>query len=243
MTREQASPIPPISVLFRDETILAVGKPSGLLVHNSTYAGRKELSLRQLVMDQERRSGPAAESFVAPIHRLDRGASGMVLFALGADAARAWQSAWKDPKTEKLYLALIRGSLTDRRMVDHPIRQKETGVVKDARSEVFPLLVSPVERCSLVRVRLFTGRRHQIRRHLRHLGHPVVGDTTWGDGDVNRLFRASHDLHRLALHSHTLCITHPMTGMKVEVKAPLPEELARAFSSLFPGLWNGIETT
>jgi len=221
---------PQIPVLWQDDTALAVLKPSGILVHNSAWSGPREESLRSQLVQ-------ALGAPLHPVHRLDRGASGVVLFARGPEPARQWQAAWQSPDTVKEYLALVRGHLTEAVQVDHPIRDRRTGrsdeVARPARSQVTPVACSPHERCSLVRVRLFTGRRHQVRRHLKHLSHPLVGDTTWGKGDVNRHFRERYGLHRLALHAERLVLVHPVTAQTVEIRAPVPAPLAALFDRLF----------
>lgn len=227
----------PPAILWQDDTAVVVSKPSGILVHNSAYSGPRELSLRQSLRAY-------LGEVVNPVHRLDRGASGVVLFARGGEgtpgAARAWQAAWASPDTEKCYLALVRGRLALPVEVDHPIREDRRGGTgireRPARSLVTPVADSPVARCSLVRVRLFTGRKHQVRRHLKHLSHPIVGDTTWGKGDVNRWFREHHGLHRLALHAETVTVFHPTSGERLRWTAPLPEGLSRVLAELFPGL-------
>lgn len=223
-----------IEILWQDDTALLVDKPSGLLVHNSAWAGPPEASLRQLLVRQ-------LGARLHPVNRLDRGASGLVLLARSGEAARAWQTAWQSDETEKGYLALVRGHFADQApvLVDHPIRDRRAGgasaeKAREARSLVTPLSNSPVARCALVEVRILTGRRHQVRRHLKHLSHPVVGDTTHGRGEVNRFFRESWALHRLALHATSLAITHPVTGERLAVTAPLPAELDAVFSALFP---------
>jgi tRNA pseudouridine65 synthase len=97
---------------------------------------------------------------------------------------------------------------------------------------------SPVERCSLVEAEPMTGRLHQIRRHLRHLNHPLVGDVNYGSGEVNRHFRATYGLYRLALHASLLAFPHPATGVRVEVRAPLAPELATVLGAI--GLGGGL---
>ncbi len=214
-----------IEILWQDETALAVNKASGLLVHNSRYAGPKEHSLRQMVGEQI--GWP-----VYPLHRLDRPTSGVVLFV----KQRHWASRWQDQlalsSTKKIYLALVRGHLTIPATIDHSL--KEGDVRREARSQVIPLLNSSVERCSLVQVQIETGRRHQVRRHLAHISHPIIGDTTYGKGDINRHYRAQYDLWRLALHAWKLDIRHPLTDGLLRLNAPLPVDLQSPLISLFP---------
>lgn len=215
-----------VEILWQDESAVAVNKPSGVLVHNSRYAGPKELSLRQML-------GVRLDHPVYPLHRLDRPTSGVVLFVKGRQWARPWQAQLAAPSTEKIYLALVRGRLSAAVTIDHPL--KEGDVRREARSQVAPLLISPVERCSLVQVRIETGRKHQVRRHLAHISHPIVGDTAYGKGDINRHYRANYDLRRLALHAWRLHITHPLTVAPISLLAPAPADLLGPWQALFPG--------
>ncbi len=214
-----------IPILWKDDSVIAVNKLSGLLVHNSRYAGPKERSLRQMLGAQLGRS-------VYPLHRLDRPTSGVVLFAFEQIKVQAWQHQLTQDSTEKIYLALVRGHVAESVRIDHPLKFGDTG--KAACSEVIPLAKSAVERCSLIQVRLYTGRKHQVRRHLAHISHPLVGDTAYGKGEINRYYRATYDLWRLALHAWQLNITHPFTEEQLSLRANLPPELKRVFSTLFP---------
>lgn len=178
------------------------------------------------------------------MHRLDRGASGVVIFARSSAAVAGWQAALTAPEASKLYLALVRGRLEEAVLVDHPIRDGRASgsevTARQALSEVRPVAVSEVDRCSLVEVRLRTGRRHQVRRHLKHLSHPVLGDTTWGKGAVNRHFREAYGLRRLALHGALVEVRHPQTGKAIVFAAPLPPDLTGPLALLFPerpGIW------
>ncbi|MCP4169068.1 MAG: pseudouridylate synthase [Chloroflexi bacterium] len=214
-----------IPILWNDDSAVAVNKLSGLLVHNSRYAGPKERSLRQMLGAQLGRP-------VYPLHRLDRPTSGVVLFAFEQIKVQAWQQRLTHDSTENIYLALVRGHVTESVRIDHPLKFGD--IRKAACSEVIPLAISAVERCSLVQVRLYTGRKHQVRRRLAHISHPLVGDTTHGKGEINRHYRATYDLWRLALHAWQLNITHPFTEERLSLRANLPPELKRVLSTLFP---------
>lgn len=200
-------------------------KPSGLLVHNSAWAGPREHTL----VDEARTL--LGEGF-HPVHRLDRGTSGVVLFA--RDVARA-QEALARADADKRYWALVRGHLRARVVIDHPIRDDDAPDAqgRPAQSVVRPLLLSSVERCALVEVQLLTGRRHQARRHLKHIAHPILGDATHGKGPLNRFYRDAHGLGRLALHARSLSITHPSSQARITVMAPLPADLRVPLERLF----------
>jgi len=219
-----SAPNPPGLILFADDTVVFAAKPSGLLVHNSAYSGPRERTFVDIVRT-------VVGQRVAPIHRLDRAASGVVAFARPPNASM-WQHALQDEQTEKHYVALVRGRLLAPVLVDHPITD-ETGVKRAARSLVLPLATCGEPRCSLVLLQLLTGRRHQARRHLKHLDHPVIGDANYGKGPLNREFASIYGVSRLALHAISLACIHPIHGTRLVIRAPLPEDLVTAFSRIF----------
>jgi tRNA pseudouridine65 synthase len=220
------------TILWQDDTALVVDKPSGVLVHNSAYAGPKERSLRQDL-------GQALGRRVYPVHRLDRGASGLLLLATEPGWVAAWQEALAGEAAAKDYLALCRGRLLGPQEVESAVADAH-GVRRPARSLVEPLLVSSTERCSLVRVRIVTGRLHQVRQHLDHLSHPVIGDTTHGEGRTNRHYRAAYGVDRLVLHAWALRVRHPRSGEALALTAPIPPALTAIFERLFDYPASGI---
>jgi tRNA pseudouridine65 synthase len=194
-----------------------VDKPSGLATHRGWDGG--DDALLQRVRD-------AVGCYVHPIHRLDRGASGLVVFALDAGAARALSLAWSD--ADKRYLAITRGHVPAHLVIDHPIPRAPGEDRVDARTEVW--LREAVGRYALVEARLHTGRLHQIRRHLKHISCPLIGDVRYGKGEHNRIFRTEHGLHRLALHCTRIAVAHP-DGGALCATSPLPDDLAAALAS------------
>jgi len=210
-------------VLFSDAHLTALLKPSGMLVHRGmgndriTLAG---LATRQLGLP------------VHPIHRLDRGTSGVLVIAHTPDVAADLQQAWTDGRAQKVYLALVRGSPPPHAAIDHPVPRTEGGERVPARTDVRTLATSTVERVALVEARPHTGRFHQIRRHLKHLGHPVVCDANYGDNKFNRMMRERWGLDRLALHCERVAFDHPRDGRRLEVRASVTEDLARVLRAL-----------
>lgn len=192
-------------------------------------ASSDSTALLQLVRDQ-------IGAFVYPIHRLDRAASGVVLFALDAEAAAAAQARLHEPETEKLYLVLARG-VTEERFESRRPLHTDAGRAQEAWTEFRRVAV--VSGCSLLEVRLHTGRRHQIRRHLAHLAHQVVGDTRYGKGRLNRSFRERYGLPRMFLHARRLTLAHPTTGEPLVIDAPLESDLA-AFLRRLPDPPDGL---
>ena len=208
-------------VLYQDEYCIAVNKPHGLLVHRTSMSNDKDFLL-QRVRDQSGKK-------VYPVHRLDRPTSGVVLFAFGKEIVAEFFRVFRERAAKKTYLALVRGWTEDSGVIDSPLKTA-SGKEQDAltlfktlaKTEV-AIPVGPYEnaRYSLVEIDLKTGRTHQIRRHFAHLRHPLVGDTTYGDGRHNQMFRNKFNSHRLMLAATKLELTHPFSGEELIIEAPL----------------------
>ena len=207
-------------IVHRDSRCVVVDKASGIATHRG-WGGHDDGDdpLLQRVRD-------AVGCYVYPVHRLDRGASGLVLFALDSAAARELSLAW--PTADKRYLAITRGHPPDHLMIDHAIPRAPGEDRVDARTEIWRR--ETFGRYALVEARLHTGRLHQIRRHLKHISCPLIGDVRYGKGEHNRIFRTEHALHRLALHCTGLVVAHP-DGTTLAVSSPLPADLAAAIAS------------
>jgi len=212
-----------IELLYVDEHIVVANKPSGLLVHRG-WDDDDDVALFR-VRD-------AIGARVSPVHRLDRGTSGALLFARTAEATAALSRDFEAGRVDKRYLALVRGTPPDAGVIDHPIPKKESGARVPALTRFRRIARSAVERCSLVEAMPETGRLHQIRRHLKHLSHPVVGDVNYGSGEINRHYRALYRLHRLALHAHLLAFDHPLTRERVTIRASMPDDLGSVLAAL-----------
>lgn len=210
-----------LAILHRDAALVIVAKPAGLVVHR----GWADDAVVMLDLVRE-----AVGAYVYPVHRLDRGASGALVFALTKAAARGLQDAWSMGHVQKRYLALVRGNPPEAAVIDHPIPGKEDGPRVPAVTEVTTL--ARAGRYALVEARPLTGRLHQIRRHLKHISCPLIGDVRYGKGEHNRLFREQYDLHRLALHAWSLTLPHPDTGDMLRAIAPLPADLSGALAGL-----------
>ncbi|HEY8380461.1 MAG TPA: pseudouridine synthase [Nannocystis sp.] len=210
-----------VPVLYRDEDLVIVAKPAGLVVHRGW--ADDDVALLDLARE-------ATGAYVYPVHRLDRGASGAVVFARSSAGARALQEAWSEGRVEKRYLALVRGNPPEAAVIDHPIPRSEDGPRVPAVTEIATL--ARAGRYALVEARPRTGRLHQIRRHLKHISCPLIGDVRYGKGEHNRLFRERYALRRLALHAWSLALPHPRTGAQVRALAPVPADLAGALAGL-----------
>ncbi|HEX3694450.1 MAG TPA: pseudouridine synthase [Polyangia bacterium] len=182
-----------IPVLHRDDRLVLVDKPPGLVVHRgwADDDGGVLVALRDQLGQR-----------VWPLHRLDRGASGVLAFALDHQTASVVGQAFADGRVEKKYLALVRGRPPDHLIIDHPIPAKPDGPRVPAVTEIRRL--GTWERYALVEAVPRTGRLHQIRRHLKHIACPLIGDVNYGKGEHNRIFRQRFGLDRLALHALSL---------------------------------------
>ncbi len=212
--RPEVAPPDALTLLYLDDHLAVVDKPPGLLVHRGWDRDRHVVMT--VLRDQLGRH-------VYPVHRLDRQTSGALAFALSPEAARALGAQFEAGAVDKRYLALVRGVTPEAGLVDHPVPKDEDGPRVPARTAFVRRFV--FERFSLVEARPETGRLHQIRRHMKHLSHPLVGDVRYGKGDINRLFRQRFGLHRLALHAAWLSLAHPLTGARLDVQAPLAPDL------------------
>lgn len=208
-----------VPILYRDERCAVVDKPAGLASHRGWSA--EDDALLQRARD-------TLGMYVYLIHRLDRGASGVVLFALDAEAARFFSDEFAAGRAEKKYLAITRGHPPEHLVVDHPIPSAPGEPRVPAVTEVW--CKETFGRYALVEARPRTGRLHQIRRHLKHLSCPLIGDVRYGKGEHNRIFRAEHGLSRLALHAEALTVAHP-DGSTLHAESPLPADLTGAMAS------------
>lgn len=217
---DSAASDPAARVLHRDECLLVVDKPSGMLVHRGWADDAVTL------VDLVRQLLGGGQAF--PTHRLDRGCSGAVLFALDARTA-AEISAMRDRgEIAKRYLALVRGAPPASGTIDHPLPRRQGGAAVPARTDFRLLCTAPIEprHVSLVEASTHSGRLHQVRRHLKHISHPLIGDANYGKGPLNRALRDRYGLARLALHAAAIELSHPRGGQPLAVHAPLPDDLA-----------------
>lgn len=230
----------PIEIIYEDEFMVAINKEAGLLVHRSWLDKGETRFAMQLTRD-------AVGCHVFPVHRLDKPTSGVLLFAKSPSVARSLNEAFTDHQVTKQYLAVVRGYMPEQGSVDYALSFKPDAIAdkladldKPAQEAVthwqslaqieLPFAVSKkhdTSRYSLVRLIPETGRKHQLRRHMRHLFHHIVGDTSHGDGRHNRFFRSQYDCTRMLLHAQTLALSHPVTGEPLLLTAGLDEQWLR----------------
>ena len=203
----------PLDILHLDDDLVVVSKPPGMLVHRDAWSPREEVVLQTLAYQIDR--------YLFPVHRLDRNTSGVLAFGCSRTMARALHDNLREPDARKEYLVLTRGETSESFTSDRPL--SHNGEPREARTEFRRLAC--FSRCSLLRARTLTGRRHQIRRHLAHLAHQVIGDTGYGKGRINAWFRAEYGLPRMFLHAQRMVVAHPRTGVPMEIVDPLAADL------------------
>ncbi|STO60604.1 tRNA pseudouridine synthase C [Canicola haemoglobinophilus] len=231
-----------LDILYQDEFLVAVNKPAGMLVHRSWLDSHETQFVMQTLRDQ-------IGQHVFPIHRLDRPTSGVLLFALNAEIANLLCLQFEQKKVEKSYLAVVRGYLTDAQTIDYPLKVQLDKIADKFSQEKEPqqaitdyrgLKIAEMpygvgryttSRYSLVRLIPHTGRKHQLRRHLKHIFHPILGDTQYGDLHQNRALSQNVGVNRLMLHAEKLCFQHPVTNERVEIVADLDEQWKLLFKT------------
>lgn len=219
-----SSPPLPLTLLYRDEHIVAIDKPHNLLVHRSEIDRHETRFAIQILRDQ-------IGQWVWPAHRLDRGTSGVLLFGLNQEVTRELGKQFANGTVQKRYLAVVRGHPPESGVIDHPLtRQRDDYEFQgehssqEAQSALtryrrlaqieLPHAVDryPSSRYALLELEPVTGRKHQLRRHLKHISHPIIGDATYGKGRHNRFFAEHYGCQRLLLACVQMTFVHPVTG-------------------------------
>lgn len=222
-----------LDILYQDEHLIAVNKPSGLLVHRSSIASDASLFALQLLRDQIGKR-------VYPAHRLDRKTSGVLLFSLDKATDSGMQQLFAARQVHKVYLAILRGYVPGQGEIDYPLK-KENGDMQEAltrfwtmaRAEIaVPAGKHQTSRYSLVKAIPETGRMHQLRRHFAHILHPIIGDRPHGCNKQNKLWKQTFNMGTMLLHASNLHFKHPITGLDVVIEAPLQPEFKRVLSIL-----------
>ena len=239
-----------LPILYQDNYLVAVNKPAGLLVHRTNIDRHEAEHAMKIVRDQ-------LNQWVYPFHRLDKATSGVLLFALDPEAGKRMTELFTTGAVSKQYIAIVRGITNEEEHIDYalkeqwdkrgdqradkdkPAQQASTDYKRLATMELpYPVGRYATARYSLLSVAPLTGRMHQIRRHMKHIFHPIIGDTTYGDGKQNEFFRTQFNCHRLLLHAHTLTFKHPYTNEGFRLQAPLDND----FSLLLEALqWDKVE--
>ncbi|MEP0356595.1 MAG: tRNA pseudouridine(65) synthase TruC [Paraglaciecola sp.] len=227
-----------LDIIYQDEFLVAINKPSGLLVHRSLIDKHETQFAMQLLRDQ-------IGQHVFPVHRLDRPTSGVLIFALSSEVARKLGEQFFQQKVDKTYLAIVRGHTKAVGEIDYALKEKLDKIAdkmskqdKPAQAAVtifdklqtfeLPFAVGryPSARYSLVKLTPKTGRKHQLRRHLAHINHPIIGDTTHGDGKHNRFVREHYGLKQLALTCKSMHFQHPISLSRLSLICPLDRNIS-----------------
>ncbi len=222
-----------LAILYQDEMLIAINKPAGLLVHRSEIDRHETRFAIQLLRNQ-------IGQHVYPLHRLDKPTAGVLLFGLTPDIARRMMEQFANHSVHKRYLAIVRGYTEEAAVVDYPLKEELDKMTDRQAQQDKPAQPAVTEyhrlatvelpyavgryssaRYSLLRLTPRTGRKHQIRRHMKHIFHPIIGDTSHGDGKQNDFFRQQFNCHRLLLAATELEIIHPITHQPLLIQAPL----------------------
>ncbi|MET3034821.1 pseudouridine synthase [Chryseobacterium sp. NRRL B-14859] len=217
-----------LEILYRDEHLIAINKPSGLLVHKSFYAGEADTYAIQELRDQ-------IGQYVFPVHRLDRKTSGVLLFTLDKDTLRIMSDRFAAREVEKKYIAILRGWTKEEETIDYDL-VNENEVRQNAvtyyqllqKSEInLPFLKHQTSRYCLVEAIPETGRMHQLRKHFKHILHPILGCRKHGCNKQNKLWLETFNMTKMMLHAHQLIFNHPITNEKITLNATVNEEFRR----------------
>ena len=233
-------------ILYQDDHLLIVNKPAGVPVHGSRMLEGRPATLLALARE-------ATGKMVHAAHRLDRPVSGAIVLAFDRDTLAALSRAFEDRQVAKRYLGVVRGWTERSGEIDHPLRppRDERRGEDEARAALtryerlakmeLPVPVPPytTARYSLLAIAPESGRRHQIRRHLKHISHHLAGDTTYGKGEHNRVFRQQFRCERLLLHSLALGFRHPVSGEWIERTAPPDAAFDRVIERFRSADWTG----
>lgn len=232
-----------LRILYRDDNVIAIDKPPGLLVHRTVLDRHETRFAVQLLRDQ-------IGQRVWPAHRLDRGTSGVLLFGLSQAAGRALSRQFEEHRVSKRYLAVVRGYPPEAGEIDHPLariaddhempdelaRARHNGEPQPALTRYRRLATIelpwaldrwPTCRYALVELEPVSGRRHQLRRHLKHISHPIIGDATYGKGLHNRQFARELGCKRLLLACTEMAFADLSSGQVRRIQAPPRDEFAR----------------
>jgi len=222
-----------LEILYEDESIVAINKPHGLLVHRSSIARDTSEFALQLLRDQLGKT-------VYPAHRLDRKTGGVLLFSLNKETDQYLQKSFQEHQIDKKYLAVLRGFAPEEGIIDYPLK-KENGTLQDAQTS-FRLLAKseldipfgkfPTSRYSLVEANPLTGRMHQLRRHFAHIFYPIIGDRPHGCNKQNKFWKENYQMDTMLLHASEVTFKHPLSGETIHITAPVQSDFQKVLGIL-----------
>jgi tRNA pseudouridine65 synthase len=222
-----------LDIIYQDEQLVAINKPHGLLVHRSKIAAEADVFALQLLRDQLGQK-------VYPVHRIDRKTSGILLFALSEEMDKSMKQLFAEKQVGKTYLAIVRGFTEDKGTIDYALR-KENGQLQEAvthyrtlqRTEIaVPFGKHNTSRYSLLEVKPETGRMHQIRKHMAHINHPIIGDRPHGCNKQNKLFKEKWQMDKMMLHAKELSFVQPSNDQIINICANISSEFERTLEFL-----------
>lgn len=217
-----------LEIIYEDDHLIAINKPHGLLVHRSSIATNTDVYALQLLRDQ-------VGYHVYPVHRLDRKTAGVLLFSKTAEFVSQIQARLQEDTSMKKYVAFVRGYFPEEITVDYPLTN-DKGKTQEAVTHFkclkhfeldIPLGKHTTSRYSLIEAYPKTGRMHQIRKHLNHLRHPIIGDRPHGCNKQNKLFLEKWQLNIMLLHAQEMSFIHPVHHEKVIITANQSDEFKR----------------
>ena len=244
-----------LEIIYQDEHLVVVNKPAGWLVHRSWLDSHETVFVMQTLRDQ-------IGQHVFPVHRLDRPTSGVLLMALSSDVARLLSQQFEHHQMEKRYHAIVRGYVEQAETIDYPLVEELDKIAdkhatrapqaQECVTHCQPLATVecqvaigryPTSRFSLVELKPETGRKHQLRRHMSHLRHPIIGDSKHGDLRQNRGVTEHFSTSRLMLHASQLDLVHPVTQVPLSFKAKWDEQWMAILTQFgWQGLLPDLET-
>ncbi|MBK9254767.1 MAG: pseudouridylate synthase [Saprospiraceae bacterium] len=222
-----------MEILFEDDFLIAVNKPHGVFVHRSSLDKEADVFVLQQVRDY-------VGSFVHLVHRLDRKTSGVLLLAKSAEIHSEMSKAFAGREVSKKYLAIVRGYTEDAGMIDYAITN-DRGKLQDAETHYktidrTEINISsgkfPTSRYSLVELSPVTGRQHQLRKHMSHIFHPIIGDRPHGCNKQNKFFLEHFKMDTMLLHASYLEFIHPIGQNTVQISCPVQDEFRRMIAEL-----------
>ena len=239
-----------LEILYKDDYIVVINKPTGLLVHKSMIDRHEIYYAMKMLRDQ------LDGQWVYPVHRLDKPTSGVLLFGLDSETARLLSEDIKAHGMQKEYIAVVRGYTPESGVIEHALKEKldkiadkraqEDKEAQDALTEYKRLATVELDkavgryattRYSLVKLFPKTGRKHQLRRHMKHISHHIVGDTKYGRGEHNKFIRTEYGVNRLLLHCVSLKFRHPYTKEELCFEAGLDETFVKLFNAFGWNEW------
>lgn len=213
-----------LEILYQDEYLVAINKPAGLLVHRTPMARDAKVFALQELRNQ-------LDKHVYPAHRLDRKTSGVLLFSFSPEVDTMMKKQFENREPKKTYWTIVRGYTPEEGTIEKPLA-KDNGELQDAITRYrklnqvqldIPVSKYPTTRLSFLEVKPETGRMHQIRKHMAHIRHYIIGDKPHGDCKINKVFEEKLGLYNMLLHAKKLSFTHPITEEEITIEASIPE--------------------